>query len=434
MNFLRKAAGWFTKSYTLNSLTSVDLATLQDFSNILSFTKNYSSLAKVGYVENVIANTCIRRTAEAMNSIPCKFMVNGKEVDKKDSDKLIKSIVNAFIDPSPDYNKNFFVESLQSQKYIAGESYIYIPEDAIGNVSGFKYLRPDKVSKTQSTDERVHSYLYTSGDERLLFTRDSTEIHGENIENPKTMQGRFNMVVCRNFNPHSEIDGLSSLTPASLSIDGHNHALKWNNTVMKNSGKISGILTFGKENGAGGIPQEAVEKLREKISEQTTGSKNGSIMVANNPGKFEKFSMTPQEMDFINGIVQRAIDICNALDYPPYLLGFTGATFNNQAEAKLSLYENSAIPKAEALYGSIATFLNRKYDIDFSVELDLIKVPAMAPRFKEMNESIIMQFEKNIITQNEVREKLNMEPAKSGTGDLFFGDFSRNATQNEPLA
>lgn len=433
MSFLSKVTGLFTKSSY--NLSSVDLATLQHFSNVLTFTKDYGSLAKVGYVENVIANTCIRRTAEAMNSIPCKFMLNGEEVDKKTSDKLIKSIVNAFIDPSPDYNKNFFVESLQSQKYIAGESYVYIPEDALGNVAGFKYLRPDKISKTQSTGERVHSYLYTSGSDRLLFTREFTEEHGVNVENVDSLQGRFNMVICRNYNPLSETDGLSSLIPAALSIDGHNQALKWNNTVMKNSGKISGILTFGGgKDGAGGMKPEQMTALGKKITEQTTGSQNGSIMIANNPGTFEKFSMTPQEMDFINGIVQRATDICNALDYPPYLLGFVGATFNNQSEAKLSLYENSAIPKVEALYSSISTFLNRKYDIDFSVELDLIKVPAMAPRFKEMNESIILQFEKNIITQNETREKLKMEPAKGGTGDLFFGDFSRNASQNEPPA
>jgi len=121
MSIFSKAAGWFTKSsYSLNT---VDLTTLQNFSNILTFTKDYGSLAKVGYVENVIANTCIRRTAEAMNSIPCKFMSNGEEVDRKNSDKLIKSIVNAFLDPSPDYNKALFVESLQSQKFIAPINY-----------------------------------------------------------------------------------------------------------------------------------------------------------------------------------------------------------------------------------------------------------------------------------------------------------------------
>jgi phage portal protein BeeE len=202
---------------------------------------------------------------------------------------------------------------------------------------------------------------------------------------------------------------------------------------MQNAGKISGILTFGEKEGGGTMSNDALDDLYEKISQRTTGSNKGKILVSNNPGKFEKFALTPQEMDFINGIVQRATDICNALDYPPYLLGFTGATFSNQAEAKLSLYENSAIPKANSLYSSISTFLNRKYDIDFSVELDLIKVPAMAPRFKEVNDSIIQQYEKNIINHNEVREELHHEPVNDGTGDLYFADFSKNPPQQEPL-
>ena len=426
----------FTKSNVTTSGGVTNIATIEEFSQLLRLAGGYQNLAKVGYIENCIVNTCIRRTAEAINSIPCKFMVDGEEVDPKTSDKLIRSIVQAFKDPSPDYDKELFFESVQSQIYINGETYVFIPEDVLGNVAGFKYLRPDKVSKNQSSDDRVHSYLYTSGDKTMNLTRTETTINGHTEENPDNLQGRFNMVIYKTYNPLSETNALSRLQSCALSIDGHNEALKHNNSVMQNAGKISGIVTFGEKEGGGSLSPEAVKALGKRISEQTTGSKKGSILVANTPGKFEKFAMTPQEMDFINGIVQRATDICNALDYPPYLLGFTGATFSNQAEAKLSLYENSAIPKANSLYSSIATFLNRKYDIDFSVELDLIKVPAMAPRFKEMNESIIMQYEKNIITHNEVREELRHEPVNDGTGDLYFADFSRTAPNptTEPQA
>ena len=414
----------FTKSNVTTSGAVTNIATIEEFSQLLRLAGGYQNLAQAGYVENCIVNTCIR--------IPCKFMLDGEEVDVKTNDKLIKSIVQAFKDPNPDYDKELFFESVTSQIYINGETYVFIPEDALGNVAGFAYLRPDKVSKTESSDDRVHAYLYTSGDRTMNFTRTATTVDGHTEDNPDNMQGRFNLVIYKTYNPLSETTALSRLQSCALSIDGHNEALKHNNSVMQNAGKLSGIVTFDDKEGGGSMSPEAIKALGKRISEQTTGSKKGSILVANSPGKFEKFAMTPQEMDFINGIVQRATDICNALDYPPYLLGFTGATFNNQAEAKLSLYENSAIPKANSLYSSITTFLNRKYDIDFSVELDLIKVPAMAPRFKEMNESIIMQYEKNIINHNEVREELHHEPVSDGTGDLYFADFSRTAPQDNP--
>lgn len=429
-----KLKNLFTKSNVLSSGSLTEISTLEEFSNILRIADDYGKLAQQGYIENCIVNTCIRRTAEAMNSIPVKFMVDGEEVDMKTSDKLIKSIVQAFLDPNEDYDKDLFLESIQSQIYINGETYVYVPEDVMGNVARFQYLRPDKVSKTQSNDERVHSYHYTSGSNVIVFTRESTNNNGEITENSENLQGRFDLVLYKTYNPLSDVNSLSRLGACSLSIDGHNQALKHNNSVMENAGKISGILTFDNKDGAGGLKPAQLDELYKKITQRTTGANKGSILVSNNPGKFERFSLTPQEMDFLEGLIQRAIDICNSLDYPPYLLGFNGATFNNQAEAKLSLFENSAIPKTQRLYNNITTYLNRKYDINFSVELDIVKVPAMAPRFKEQNDNILNQWEKNVIRHGEVREMLHHEPSNDGTADAYFSDFIKSPPQNDTPA
>ena len=126
----------FTKNNVMTSGSLTQIATIEEFSQLLRLAGGYQNLAKVGYIENCIVNTCIRRTAEAINSIPCKFMMDGKEVDPKTSDKLIRSIVQAFKDPSPDYDKELFFESVQSQIYINGETYVFIPEDVLGNVAG----------------------------------------------------------------------------------------------------------------------------------------------------------------------------------------------------------------------------------------------------------------------------------------------------------
>jgi len=312
MSIFSKAAGLFSRKSTVGQVSgsATQLATLEQFSNLLNFTNGYSNLAKVGYIENVIANTCIRRTAEAMNSIPVKYMINGEEVDKKAGDKLVKSIINAMEDPSVNYDRAFFYESVQSQLYIAGETYVYLPENSIGNVSGMHYLRPDKVTKNQSNRDTVHDYTYQSGDQRIVFNREETIEGGERIPNPESLSGRFNMVILRCYNPLSEIQPLSRLTPAALSIDGHNEAMKHNNSIMKNAGKISGILTFGSEDGAGAISPEGLANIKQKLTEMTTGSEKGSILVSNNPGKFEKFALTPQEMDFLNGLVDSFYSNC----------------------------------------------------------------------------------------------------------------------------
>ena len=59
-------------------------------------------------------------------------------------------------------------------------------------------------------------------------------------------------------------------------------------------------------------------------------------------------------------------------------------------------------------------------------------VPAMAPRFAEMNDNIINRYEKNIINLDEVRDHLHLDPVTDGNGGLYFGDFSRTPTSSEP--
>ena len=423
MNFFTKA---FSKLFTKSGQRNLtDLAVIEDFSKVLGLVGDYGSLAKKGYVENCIANTCIRRTIEAIESIPVKYMNGDSEIELGTSNKMLRSIINAFEDPNADNDKCMFTEAIFTQWFIDGEAYVFLPENAVGNVAGMKYLRPDKVSKTASTDDRVHMYLYTNGDERINFTREYTQYNGERIDNPPDLQGRFNMVIFKNYNPTSETDGLSRIKACALSIDGHNKALKWNNEVMGNAGKMSGVLSFDSSDGTS-LNQEQIEALRNKLDLQTTGNNRGKILVMNNPAKFQSMSLNSQEMDFINGIVQRAIDICNALDYPPFLLGLNGVTFNNQAEAKLSLYENSAIPKAQRYYNTITSFLNRKYGLDFSVKLCIDRVDAMAPRFAEKNDSYLKQWDKNILNHNEIREMLGYDPSEDDTGSLYYSDFSKS--------
>jgi HK97 family phage portal protein len=363
-----------------------------------------------------------------MNSIPLKYFLDDEEVDLKTSNPLIKSFIQAIEDPSVDYDQELLLESVFSGMAISGEGYVFPTENAAGRVGGLKYLRPDKVSKTQSSDCRVHQYEYNSGDDRMIFNRTSSVIDGERVENVPSLVGRFNLVLYRTYNPTSDVNGLSRLAAAGLSIDGHNGALEWNNSILKNAGKPSGMLSALDKDGAGMSPEQ-IQQLMQKLNIQSTGKNRGKIAVFNSPMKFEKFSMNSQEMDFISGIVQRATDICNALDYPPFLLGFVGSTFNNQAEAKLSLYENSAIPKAQHFYGNLAKFLSRKYDVNFKIKTDISAVDAMAPRFAEKNDSIIKQWEKNVIDQNEARKMLGHEKVTGGDG-LYFGDFGGNQNIN----
>ena len=261
---LDKIKNIFTKAETFNA--SANITTLENFSQLLRHTKNYGSLAQTGYLENVVVNVCIKRTAEAMNSIPLKYFLDGEEIEPSTNNPLIKSFIRAIEDPSANYDQELLLESVISGLMISGEGYLYPSEDIAGRVAGLEYLRPDKISKQESSGEVVHKYEYNSGSTRYVFGRSDSVIGGERIENAPSLQGRFNLVLYKTYNPLSEVNGLSRLAAAGLSIDGHNAALEWNNSVMQNSGKISGVLSMAETDGSGLSPEPASTGDRPRVT------------------------------------------------------------------------------------------------------------------------------------------------------------------------
>lgn len=422
MNILKKALHKVKSTIFSDSRS---MAIIAEFSKLTKLANDYGSVVGAGYIENVVASTCIRRTCEAMNSIPITFFLNGKEVDSNSSGTLAKEIINSIKRPSQDMNYRLWLETIQSQMFISGEAFIFPKElTSLNYPYRLEPLRPDRINKLSSSDERVHKYTYQRGSKRMEFKRGDYYDGEKWVKNPSNLEDDFNLIILRSYNPVSDITGLSRLASCGFSIQTHNESLKWNHEVVKNSGKPSGIVSFDGEKG-GTLDEEQIKALQNKLDNKTTGSNRGKFLVMNSPAKFEKMSFTSQEMDFIEGTVQRSIEICNALDYPPYLLGFTGATFNNQSEAKLSLYENSAIPKYELIVSSISDYYSRRYNVNFEIKLDISRVDAMAPRFQQKNDNIINQYKNNIITLNEAREPLGYEPRKTD-GDLFYSDINRN--------
>ena len=112
------------------------------------------------------------------------------------------------------------------------------------------------------------------------------------------------------------------------------------------------------------------------------------------------------------------------------MLGLESTTFNNAAEAKLELYENSAIPKAQEMYDAISAYYSRKLDMDIEFKVDIKSIIALAPRFKEIRAEAREDFKSGIISQNEAREEQGREEIDGGD-DIFVDQ--NNQTMNQPL-
>ncbi len=391
------------------------IVNIDQFTSNLLYNANYSSLAREGYIENVISNRCVRHTAECIADMKFDILIDGVNI-KDRTDRLAKSFKDLVKNPNVDYSWKFFVKSVQSHRPIAGRGYIHAELEGVGGLpSGIEFFRPDRVSILNSTDSRIFEYQYNNGSRREIFKRDE--------------DGYFDLIDLRMFNPLSDIDGLSAFVPAGLSIDSHTEANKYNKQIVQNGAKPSGMITLQDTENSGMLDEAEIKNLTDRIR-QKLARDNGGIFVSDMPAKFESINFSNSEMDWLNGIKSNAIAICNALDYPPHLLGLESTTFNNAAEAKLELYENSAIPKAQEMYDAISAYYSRKLDMDIEFKVDIKSIIALAPRFKEIRAEAREDFKSGIISQNEAREEQGREEINGG--DDIFVDHN-NQPMNQSL-
>ena len=412
-NRIAKSLGYSRSS----AITVGDIVSLDKYSNDLSQTTNYHQLADSGYIKNYVSNKCIRATMQAIGDLKFDILINGESIADK-SDRMSVAFKNLVRDPNPDYSWSDFVAAVYNGRTIDGSGYMHPEFFNDGRPMAIEFFRPDRVTKTTADDERVHQYRYSRGSRQEVYTRDE--------------DGHFDLIEWRAFNPVSDTQGLSSVRTAGLPIDGHTGGLKWNKQLVENGGKFSGIASLQDAEAGQSMDEEQIRALERKFNEKSNSS-IGSWLISNVPIKIESMGLTATEMDWLNGIKAYAIGIANTLDYPPYLLGLESTTFNNQAEAKMDLYESSIIPKANDIYKRLSAFYSRKTGMDIEFKIDLDKIIALMPRMLERSSVADQQFNAGLISQNEARDILGREDTEFGD-DLFVDKNNTPAFGSGPLS
>jgi len=108
----------------------------------------------------------------------------------------------------------------------------------------------------------------------------------------------------------------------------------------------------------------------------------------------------------------REIALCFGV--PAQLVGLSDTTYANVAEARLSLYEETIIPLLDRVQSDLNEWLAPLYDGDISIKYDIDAIPAMAEKRRKVYENVSQGVSNGIITRNEARERLGLEPIDGG--------------------
>lgn len=355
--------------------------------------RNYVHLAEESYIKNVIANRCISIITKSASSIKLELM-------NKKSGEAIKNhkILDLLKKPNPLLSQNDFFETIYAHKLISGNSYI----QAIFN-NNSKYfepqelfiLRPDRVTILIGNTNIPLGYKYKFDNKETIFKVNQID-------------GKSEILHIKNFHPTNDWYGLSQVEPAAYSIDQHNEASKWNQSILQNGAKPCGALIVKNDaENNGFLTDDQFERLKEQLNTEFSGSTNvGKPLLLEGGLDWKEISLTPKEMDFLEMKHSTARDIALSFGVPSQLIGIPGDnTYSNMAEARLFLWEQTILPTIDNILLNFNNWLVPMFDDNYEIVYNKNEITPLLTR-KEKFWNIVNN--SNFLTSDEKKNILNL--------------------------
>jgi len=360
--------------------------------------RSYTKFSDEAYTKNVIAHKCISMASRLMASVDWKLyeLVDGQKnfISKHPITELLNY-------PNPLTNGSSFFEAVSSYKLISGNAFVLAVTGMDGTPKELYTLRPDRISITTDKDGFVSNYCYSVGDKEIKYPVDK-------------ITGRSTVLHVKNFNPLNDHFGLSPIEAAAYSIDQHNQASKWNQSVLQNGAKPSGalIVRSEKDGGQGELTQEQFARIKSQIEEQFSGYNNaGKPLLLEGGLDWKEMSLSHKDMDFLECKNMAAREIALAFGIPPQILGIPGDnTYSNLVEARLALWEDTILPQLDDVCDALNRWLVPmfKKSENLYIGYDKDSISALLPRTESLWNRISNA---SFLSEDEKRELVGIKAA-----------------------
>lgn len=330
--------------------------------------REYGRFADEAYTRNVIAYRAITMIAQGAASVDWVLY----RLDAEGNRHVVHEhpLLRLLQHPNPCCGGAEFFEAVYAYKLISGNSYIQAiaPDGLVPHE--LHTLRPDRVQIIAGGACVPEGYRYTVGNYARDFFVDR-------------LTGYSDILHLKCFHPLNDWYGLSPIEAAAYSIDQHNHASMWNQSLLQNGARPSGALIVKTgDNQTGLLSDDQFHRLKQQLDEHYSGSGNaGRPLLLEGGLEWKEMSLSPKDMDFIEMKYGAARDIALAFGVPPQLLGIPGDnTYSNLAEARLALWEQTILPLLDNTADALNTWLTQRFDHDLVISYNENTISALAPR------------------------------------------------------
>lgn len=356
--------------------------------------RNYEMFAREGYIKNVVGYKCVSMLARSASSV--KLMIYDKKTNKKIENHPLELLLN---NPNPTQNGYEFFESLYSYKLLSGNTYIQailLDKNIFKNPKELFILRPDRMTIIIDNNSSIpYAYKYKVNNNEKIFYVDK-------------ISGNAEILHIKNFNPINDWYGLSPIEAASYSIDQHNEASKWNQSMLQNGARPSGALIVkGNGDDSAFLTDEQFARLKKQLNEEFAGTENaGKPLLLEGGLEWMEMSLSPADMNFLDMKNSCARDIALAFGVPSQLLGIPGDnTYSNLTEARLSMWEETIIPMIDNVVDALNKWLVPMFDENIGLYYDKDKITALYSRQESYWNKIANA---NFLNDNEKKKLLDL--------------------------
>lgn len=337
--------------------------------------RNYAAMSREGFMKNSVVYRCVKLKAAGAAKIPFIVRDRRSKEEIEDPENPLRKLLHR---PNPFQAGAAFWESVYAYRSLNGNSYI---EGVVGDddpapmgegrpPDQLYCKRPDCMKVVASKFGTPLAYVYEQNSKTQTWEMDP-------------FNGMGGIIHWKTFHPLDDWYGLSDIEAAAYATDTHNEASVWGKALLQNSGSPSGILQREAQNDAPIVLTETqYRQVKDRMDKEYKGAKNAGMPFLLDGGfKWTQVSLSPREMDWIEGKHVAAREICHALGTPPFLLGIPGdSTYNNYKEARQGLYEDTILPDVDSLCDELNMKLAPLFNDNWEVAYDEDEIPALAPK------------------------------------------------------
>lgn len=352
-----------------------------------------------------VAYAAIRMVAVSFASVDWKVI---RETAAGDIEEIDGTELESLWRAPNNFQSGAHMRALWSMYYsIHGEAPLERVMGSGGAVLELHNVEPEKVAPIYGKDGDPLKYEYRNEGRMRTFDVDAST-------------GQCDLRFIKAPNPVGMARGLAPTNSAGRAIDTFNAGAEWNAALLQNSAQPSGIL-----NVKGTLTDEQRERLTMQMREKYGGSgNNGKPMVLSGEMDWHALSMSPRELDFLEGNREAARYIALVYGVPPMLLGIPGDnTYSNYSEARLALYDETIIPLLNLLANEVNNWLAPISD-GLRIIPCIEQIPALEYRKEKKVESLSKA---TWLSVDEKRIAMGYEPLGEDAGGDVVEAVSRNS-------